>query len=57
MKTDKHVIETRRDDEHGLERPWVAFIDGQPLRNKAGRIRTFGTEKAARKAAEESTKK
>lgn len=44
-------IETRRDDEHGSERPWVALQDGKILRNKRGYVRTFATRKAAEKAA------
>ena len=45
-------IETRRDDEHGWDRPWVALLDGNFLRKTDGRLRTFATEAAARRAAE-----
>jgi hypothetical protein len=32
-------------------RPYAVFMDGQPLRTKAGAIRTFGDRDSARQAA------
>lgn len=52
--THQPLIETKADDEHGFERPWIALIDGKPLNGKRG-LRTFKTSVAARNAALKSS--
>lgn len=41
-------------------KPWVARVDGEPLRTSSGGVKRFGTEdkalKAARKMIEEKSK-